>query len=56
MDINRGAQQDPRYSSARFNEKGCPYLHNILNFSAIFRQSGSIIHQVSPGLLEQLGI
>ncbi len=23
MDINTGAQQNPRYSSARFNEKGC---------------------------------
>ncbi len=23
MDINTGAQQDLRYSAARFNEKGC---------------------------------
>jgi hypothetical protein len=33
MDINTGAQQDSRYPSARFNEKGCLQAGDALTYT-----------------------
>ncbi len=33
MDVNTGAQQDSRYSFARFNEKGCLQGRDALTYA-----------------------